>query len=799
MNSAPLEGIRVVDVSRGLAGTRAGGFLADYGADVVWIEPPGGDPYRDAAEAAYSVFNRGKRSVELDLASASDRNRLLDLLATADVFLQSWRPSVAEDFGLDYETLHDAHPSLIYASIDGGFDPAGPYGDLPGFESFAHAHVGTTSLDQTMMNPVPGGFTEPSDAPVFQGLPYASIGASYLAVLGTLAALYRRQHDGVGRQIETSLLDGALAYLAMYWADFADEEDGDRYPEGAGLRTVIDDFECQDGGYISINTLAEGAFGRMMAEVGLDDKIPPTDAVPELADLLDADQIAVLEEELPAVFKTAPRDEWVERLVDADVCALPVLPPTTVFDRPQPQHNNMIVEVDDPTLGPVEQVAPPIKFGDLTATTDPDPAPEPGEHTEDVLGGEADDAGGDQPAVGEAPSSDLLSGVKVVDFGSFVAGPFASGLLADLGADVIAVEQHTGDPLRGQGAVFQASLSGKRGIALDMKADAGREIAEELIGWADAVHHNMRPGVAERLGISFEDAKRINPEVIYLHAPGWGSSGPESGRQSFAPKMSGYSGVNYEIAGEGNPPIPPQPNEDIGNGILGAIAMLMALHSRQTDGSGTESDGSTATYLECPQLHAAMAQMSHVVRDDAGTPVGAGRLASDRMGTGPLNRLYETADGWISLTAPRDEHVDGLGDVLGIDLLADDRFDSRKARAENAAALVELVGDACRDAPTDDLLTALHDAGVPAVERLTDNKANFLTDAYNQEIGRTATADHPEKGPMTTYGRLIRSSHVTPADHRPAPELGEHTDEVLADLGYDDGHIADLHADEVVK
>src|SRR5437899_1252903 len=172
----PLNGIRVVDCSRGTAGPRATGILADYGADVVWVEPPGGDPWRDELAAPYSAYNRGKQSRVLDVRDDTARAGLLDLVATADVFVESWRPGAATRLGLGYEAL-------------------------------VHAIAGTMASQ-------PGH----REGPIFEGLPFASIGASYLAVIGVLAALYRRGDDGFGRWVETSLLDGALSYFMM-WGD----------------------------------------------------------------------------------------------------------------------------------------------------------------------------------------------------------------------------------------------------------------------------------------------------------------------------------------------------------------------------------------------------------------------------------------------------------------------------------------------------------------------------------------------------------------------------------------------------
>ena len=138
--------------------------------------------------------------------------------------------------------------------------------------------------------------------------------------------------------------------------------------------------------------------------------------------------------------------------------------------------------------------------------------------------------------------------MKIVDTGAYYAGPYSSRLLADLGADVIKLEPTLGDPLRGIERPFFSAQAGKRSLAVNLKDPGLGPAIEKLLGWADVVHHNMRPGAAERLGLGAEQVRAAHPDVIYLYAPGWGSSGPHMMRQSFAPMLSGYVGASYEVA-----------------------------------------------------------------------------------------------------------------------------------------------------------------------------------------------------------------------------------------------------------
>ena len=234
----------------------------------------------------------------------------------------------------------------------------------------------------------------------------------------------------------------------------------------------------------------------------------------------------------------------------------------------------------------------------------------------------------------------------MLDFGLYFAGPYASRLLADLGAKVIKLEPLEGDTLRPTTKPFNGAQRGKRSIAVDLKLPQGKEVAHRLVRGADVVTHNLRPGVAERLAMEYETVRQLNPEVVYAYAPGWGSSGPDAQLPGFAPLFSGYAGLHYEAAGLGNPPSAPVGNEDNGNGLVGATAILMALYHRRRSGKGQ--------YLEHPQLNATLLMAAHLMRTADDLVVGSTNLDGQRMGGHPLDRIYATADGWLCISARTD-------------------------------------------------------------------------------------------------------------------------------------------------
>jgi len=761
---APLKGLRVLDLSTGLAGPRASGVLCDYGADVVWVEPPGGAPRRAELAVEYAVFNRGKRSIELDVhEQTADLDRLL---AQADVLIETWSPGDAAAVGLNYECVHARYPSIVHCSIT-GFGSDGAYRDVKSRESLVHALIGTM-----------GEQVGHRDGPIYEGLPFASIGAGYLGALGTLAALLARARDGLGRHVETSLYDGALVYLAMMWGDTDTGKQNTSHtedsfmPAGSG-RLITGSFRCADGEYIGVHTGAVGAFGRLMKLLGLDDRIPSDPAGLDMGIPLTSDEQSILHGSIHDIFAGKPRSEWVQAMVEADVCGMPALRPTEVFDEPQTRHNGMVVTVDDPRFGPIEQVAPPVRFAgerDVRSA----PAPQTGQHTAEVLA-ESLEARAARPWLGSGLPDDRppLDGVKIADLGAMYAGPCASRHLADLGADVIKVEPVFGDGMRGLPSIFRNCQAGKRSLAIDLKDPNVAEERDRLMAWADIVHHNMRPGAAERMGVGHDQVRAVNANVIYGFAPGWGSDGPYARRQSFEPMLSGYVGAEFEVAGQFNGPIYPLGNGDPGNGLIGAIAMLMSLLYRQRTGSGL--------YFENPQLNATMTHMSHVVRTADGTTLGAGKLDPLQYGISALDRLYETADGWLCISAETDEEIHALRLVTHCELLAE--CTSAQALQDNDYELGMELATIFAGRDTSSWSNLLDAAGVPAAVPKPFNNRAFMRDPENVRTRRVAVIAHPDEGYIREPDQYLRISDCAIPPHRLAPRLGQHSVPILRWLG----------------
>lgn len=389
-----------------------------------------------------------------------------------------------------------------------------------------------------------------------------------------------------------------------------------------------------------------------------------------------------------------------------------------------------------------------------------------------------------------------LAGLKVIEFAHIMAGPVCGLMLADMGADVIKVEKVPGgDDTRrtlppavdGESAAFLMMNRNKRGIALNLKTEGGRDVARRLLADADAAIENYRRGTMERLGLGYEAVKAFNPGIIYAELSGFGRTGPYADRAGFDLIAQGMSGI-MSITGEsgGGPPTKcGAPLSDITAGILAAMGVLGAYIHRQKTGEGQRVDTSlfeaaiTHTYWQSAMAFA--------------TGVSPGALGSAH----PLNAPYqafEVADGWITVGAANQTNWLRLLDALErTELNADPRFAEPAARMGNLDALVAILTEIFRQRCVADWLERLERAGVPAGPVL--DIGGMHSDPQAVARGMVTEAPHTRIGSVKTLGHPVHYSSTAAEITRGAPLLGEHTVEVLAEHGYREAEIDRLIAD----
>jgi crotonobetainyl-CoA:carnitine CoA-transferase CaiB-like acyl-CoA transferase len=370
-----LEGVRVLDVTQFMAGPFCSVILADLGADVIKIEPPGGESTRKMVGAvgsespAFNAVNRGKRSVVLNLKLPAGCDAFLRMARTIDIVIENNRPGVMRKLGLDYETLSATNPGLIYASIS-GYGHTGPDSAKGGFDLIAQGVAGIMSVTG-----------EPGRPPVKAGIPLTDLGAGLFAATGILAALHYRDRTGRGQRIETSLVEAGVA-LSVWEATEYFSGMGVPQPKGSAHRmnAPYQAFRCADG-YITIGANTDRLFRRLCE---LLDHPEWTDAA-EFADngsrVRNDHMLAAL---IEGVMSQQPRALWLAKLEASDIPCGPINDYAQVFADPQITAREMVLETDHPVLGRLRTLGSPIKMSETPA----DPSrrgPLLGEHTKEVL------------------------------------------------------------------------------------------------------------------------------------------------------------------------------------------------------------------------------------------------------------------------------------------------------------------------------------------------------------------------------------------------------------------------------
>jgi len=377
-----------------------------------------------------------------------------------------------------------------------------------------------------------------------------------------------------------------------------------------------------------------------------------------------------------------------------------------------------------------------------------------------------------------------LAGVKVLELAQIMAGPTCGMLLADLGADVIKVERVPGGDdtrlmnrpmVRGESAAFMAMNRNKRGIALNLKLPAAQDALKRMVRQADVVTENYRKGTMEKLGLGYEALRALNPAIIYCSISGFGRSGPYAERGGYDLIAQGMSGLMATTGEAGRPPVKHgAPTCDINAGMLGALGVVAAYVHRLKTGEGQLVD--TSLYeagIHQTFWHSAI----FFATGEAPAPSGSAHILSAPY------QAFRAADGWLTIGGANQANWERMVRVLGApEWLADARFASNTERMKNLPALVELMDAKIRQFKLKDLLAALEAAGVPCgpINSIGEMAADPQTVAREMVV----ELEHPRAGRTRALGLPVKLSRTPGKVSRPAPVLGQHTREVLAEFGF---------------
>lgn len=734
-----LGGVRVIDFGQYIAGPMTAMLLADQGADVVRIDPPGGPRHDTPANA---TWNRNKRNIVLDLKREADRATARRLVETADVVVENFRPGVMDRLGLGAAAMTAANPQLVYCSLPGfaGDDKRA------GVRAWEGVVAAATSTYNT--NPQTG-------KPIYTALPFSSSYAALVAAVGIAVALNARERDGVGQVVEVPLFDATFAAAG----NRAYRVHSGAGPDRAAMAQMMGwtrQFLCKDGRWFMYHA------GNQKARAFLE-----STGAAEWAntDGLSPDELRTKAE---ALFLTKTAQEWETLCEEVGTEGAICRTSAEWLENVHALGSNIVVDGEDPTLGKfrgpgvnVRMSRTPGAIRSARSKPDADRA---------SIMAELPTRRAPQPTVA-SPAATMraaFDGIKVLDLCIVLAGPTCGRTMGEFGADVIKIDS----PHRLAVAFHNDINRAKRSILLDLKTEEGQSVFWRMVEDADVVAQNYRKGVVDRLGIGYEAVRERKPDIVYASLNTYGQVGVFATRPGHEQIAQAASGMQERFGGDGRPTLAPFAVNDYGTGLMGAYGVALALLHRKKTGEGQHIDTAlayTATMLQ-----------SSVLQDYAGKVWDEPR-GQTAIGSGPLNRSYQASDGWIFLAArPADLAGSPLADLAGL----------------SGTALEAKLEERLRARPITEWIASLTAAGI-GVHRVVPEIRELMDDPWVQAHGLSVTREHEGFGLITTNGPSPRLSRTPPVAGRPAPKPGSDAASILADIGLGD-RMEQLVRDKVV-
>lgn len=738
--TAPLDGIRVLDLSGGIAGPLATMLLADFGADVVKVESPAGDPARTLP--GFAVWNRNKRGIVADFTTTAGRERVLQFLAGADVAVLS--DATGE---LDPDLLAERFPHLVVLHMP----PYAPSGTPWAGGAESHpllSAYGGAALRQSSFQ---GG-------PIDLVYPFPLYVQGHFAAATAVAALIERLKSGRGQVVTVAGMHGVMLSCVGQLNIVPGQAPLPTNVGPGGRHPCYTTYQAGDGLWLFMAALTPKFQANAFKVLGVGDIFADERIRGVPARMLLPENRAWIRELLAAAFRTRTRDAWLQALEQGDCPAGPLGERDVWLDHPQLCANHLRVELEDPERGHVVMPGVALVLTETPGTVRT-PAPTLGQHDTSVQPWPAQTPVTGEHAVRSARGP--LSGYRVLNLGTILAGPYAGALLAELGADVIKVEPPVGDPFRETGFVYNR---GQRGLAIDLSSEAARQAFYSVVRTTDVVLDNSRLGVLNRLHIDYARLKAVRPDIVTLSVNGFGEEGPLASKPGFDPVLQAMSGMMTAQGGDCDPVLFTIPINDITAATVSVLGICLGLFHRERSGAGQRM---WTSLLGC----SAMMQSGELVRFTGRPPaVGGG---CDFAGPSALDHFYRTSDGWLRVHAPDVAALCAAGLVRGDE-------------ADLGAALADRFATLC----TDDALAALTAAGIPAARARLPGE--LPEDPNLQALEMFVTLHMEDGSPFYSTGRYACFSRTRQSQVFTPPGIGEHSREVLAEAGVEPAEIQAL-------
>jgi crotonobetainyl-CoA:carnitine CoA-transferase CaiB-like acyl-CoA transferase len=642
--NTPLGGLQVVDFGQYLAGPLATMILADNGAEVIRVDPPGGPRWKSPANA---MLHRGKKSIILNLKDANDNNVARKLIADADVVVEGFRPGVMARLGLGPEEMVSAHPELVYCSIP-GFGRTDPRAGLPGWEGIVSAAAALYAKGGNDLIATSGGGAA---FPIFNPLPLASNYAALIATTSIVAALIARTKCGKGQFIEVPLFEAIFEGFGVL-AQKLPPEVSNSVVQGA-LDGV---YRCADGRMIYV-CMPTPEFWDRLSKTFMDKEWFARGLADWQLLAQHPGKAQEAKQHLADMFRTRSADEW-DALFNEASLNLTICKTTSEWLRdPQAKASGAVIEIDDAELGPTQQLGYTHHLSKTPPSAQFPRAPLNADSASlrEGLGKGRTAARTPSRKAVDASLAAPLQGMKVIDTCHYLAGPTCGRILAEYGAEVVKIDAPA-RPIVG----FIHVNSGKSSALIDLRTKDGREVLNRHVVDADVFIQSFSAGTVERLGVDEASIRRINPNIIYTSVNCYGYAGPRAGFHGVEAVGQAISGMAWRWGG-GAPKMQRLLVSDYGAGHLSALGTMLALYHRSLTGTGQLVFSSLIQAATFHQAAFAIDYEGRVWDEPSGPEV---------RGWGPLDRLYEASDGWFYLVVPDESSRHALDRVAGLKSVA---------------------------------------------------------------------------------------------------------------------------------